>query len=51
LGDGWEEILADYHVDWVIMPTQSELSKELVDHPKWELEYLDRTASVFYAIP
>ncbi len=51
LGDGWEEILAEYHVAWVIMPTESMLSKELVDHPKWELKYLDRTASVFYAMP
>jgi hypothetical protein len=51
LGDGWEDILAEYHVDWVIMPTESDLSKELVDHPKWERQYLDQTASVFYVMP
>jgi hypothetical protein len=51
LSDGWQEILQQYHVDWVIMPYDSELSSELDGHPSWERRYSDQTAAIYYEIP
>jgi hypothetical protein len=51
LSAGWQEILDQYHIRWLIMPTDSELARALNDHPEWEQKYLDETAAIYFAIP
>jgi hypothetical protein len=51
LGEGWQEILEKFEVEWVIIPPDSDLSWELDVHPAWERQYHDRTAAVYFAVP
>ena len=51
LSAGWQEILEQYTVSWVIMPTDSELAKAIDVNPEWERKYQDETAVVFYSVP
>jgi len=51
LGEGWREILTQYQINWVIMPTESKLIKELRDEPGWEEQYLDDTAAIYFHRP
>lgn len=47
LGDGWEDVLEQYGVDWVIMPVDSALSDALRAELTWEVAYEDATAIIF----
>jgi hypothetical protein len=51
LGDGWQETLVDFDVDWVIMPADSELSLALDLNQSWERKYTDQTAAVYFRVP
>jgi hypothetical protein len=51
LNDGWQEILQEYDVGWVIMPSESKLSVELDNNPYWERRYIDQTAAVYFVNP
>jgi hypothetical protein len=51
LGEGWQEILEKFHVEWVIMPVDSELSLVLEVHSEWERRFKDQTAAVYFANP
>jgi hypothetical protein len=46
LGDGWRQILAEYQVNWVLMPTGSPLIKALQGDRTWSQIYQDRTATI-----
>ncbi len=46
LGEGWEQVLARYDVDWVIMPPDSRLVRELRQDPLWTETYADDTAVI-----
>jgi hypothetical protein len=46
LGDGWRQVLADYQVNWVLMPTGSPLIKALQGDRTWSQIYQDRTATI-----
>jgi hypothetical protein len=51
LGKGWKEILDNYHVSWVIMPTDSLLVNALGELPNWELKYQDEIATIYLSEP
>ncbi len=51
LGDGWKGVLSDYHIDWVIMPSGSELIRSLSQDLSWETLYQDPTATVIGRLP
>lgn len=46
LGEGWEDILDQYAVDWVIMPADSRLVRALLREGGWSKAYADATAMV-----
>jgi hypothetical protein len=45
LGDGWQTILQRYDVQWVIIPVDSDLSRELIKDG-WSILYKDSTAII-----
>jgi hypothetical protein len=47
LGDGWDELLRAYQVDWIIIPSEGELSKELSVNPDWQTPYHDQFTTIF----
>jgi hypothetical protein len=51
LDGGWQEILYEFGVEWVIMPSDSELSLALELNQAWERMYMDPTASIYFKIP
>ena len=51
LNDGWEGVLAQYQIDWVIMPQDSRLARALEEEPGWERRYQDETAAILFKIP
>jgi len=46
LGDGWEQVLARYDVDWVILPPDSRLVRQLRQDPLWTEAFADGTAVI-----
>lgn len=46
LSDGWQDVLAEYHIQWILMPTSSELVQTLSTETAWKVEYQDETAAV-----
>jgi hypothetical protein len=46
LGEGWQEILNYYQIEWVLMPAESELIQELDASEDWEIIYFDQTAAL-----
>jgi len=46
LGKGWENILAKYHVEWVIMHSNAPLINALVSSENWAIAYQDQTAVI-----
>ncbi len=47
LSPGWEDILEQYAVDWVIFPAGEALAVELRGQPGWTMLYEDPTAIIF----
>jgi hypothetical protein len=45
LGDGWQTVLQQYDVQWVIIPVDSALGRELVKDG-WNILYKDPTAII-----
>ncbi len=45
---GWEKVLDDNHVDWVLMPRWSSLANFLSLRPEWMVEHEDETAILFH---
>ena len=46
LSEGWENIFSKYRIEWVILPTDSELVRALGDNPAWETLYTDSTTAI-----
>ena len=46
LSPGWEGVLDQYDVDWVIMPIGSDLSTELKSTTGWEQVYRDEISEI-----
>ncbi len=46
LEDGWEQVLARYDVDWVILPPESRLVRQLRRDPLWTETFADGTAVI-----
>ena len=44
--DDWSNLLEKYHVDWVIIPTNSPLAGFLVTEPGWAVAYQDTVAII-----
>ncbi len=45
---GWEDVLNEEHVDWILMPTDSSLANVLRLYPAWKVEHEDATAALFH---
>jgi hypothetical protein len=43
----WDDVLNKYQIQWVIIPSESDLSKELAKTNKWKTLYQDETAIIF----
>ncbi|MBL8102702.1 MAG: hypothetical protein JNM02_09250 [Anaerolineales bacterium] len=43
---GWESILSQYDIQWIIIPPNSLLAKTLTDEAKWSILYEDNTAAI-----
>jgi hypothetical protein len=46
-GNGWEEILNNYDVKWIILRANTSLAKALSSSPGWTTAYKDKTAIIF----
>ena len=46
LEDGWEQVLARYDVDWVILPPELRLVRQLRRDPLWTETFADGTAVI-----
>jgi hypothetical protein len=46
-GNGWEEILNKYDVNWVIIRLNTSLAKALSSSADWATAYADKTAIIF----
>ena len=44
---GWEGVLDQYGVQWVIMPVDEALTRELRERSNWRIVYEDETAVIF----
>ena len=44
---GWEQVLADWKVHWILVPADSSLANILPERPGWKLVYQDRQARLF----
>lgn len=49
LSPGWAQVLADYQVDWVLMPPDEALPQALLAKPGWQAVYRDDTAVLLVA--
>ena len=47
LSEGWQTVLREYEIEWVIMPAGSELGSVLDDNDYWIREYEDSTAAIW----
>jgi hypothetical protein len=45
--EGWEHVLDQYQVTWIIIPTKVAFARELHEHPGWKSIYQDSTAEIF----
>lgn len=48
LAAGWPDVLDEYRVGWVILPTNEALAQVLADDPGWSLVYQDETAVILH---
>jgi hypothetical protein len=51
LNDGWDGVLVENQIEWVIMPQDSRLVSALEKEPGWELSYQDETAAILFMNP
>ena len=50
LTEGWKDVFSKYQIEWVIIPTNSELSQALGGSSAWETLYADSTATILRRI-
>jgi len=46
LSPGWEDVLQEYQISWVLMPTQSELVQRLQNLGAWDTVYQDTFSTI-----
>ncbi|HMN61051.1 MAG TPA: hypothetical protein PJ988_11840, partial [Anaerolinea sp.] len=46
LAPGWQDVLGEYRVGWVILPSNEALAQALADDPGWTQVYQDKTAVI-----
>ncbi|MCJ7717317.1 MAG: hypothetical protein MUO54_12475 [Anaerolineales bacterium] len=46
ISPGWEVVLDQYNIDWVLMPTESDLSAALESIPCWAPVYRDKLSEI-----
>jgi len=51
LADGWQDVLRDYRVDWVLMPSDSGLARAVKGDSGWRVLYEDQTAIILAREP
>lgn len=51
LADGWQDVLRDYRVDWVLIPSDSRLARALTVDSGWRVAYEDQTAIILAREP
>jgi hypothetical protein len=51
LQPGWQDILAQHQVSWMLLPPSEALARELVSTPGWQLRYQDQTAVLITHAP
>ena len=44
LSPGWEKVLDQYHIQWVLVPPEEPLAETLKNEPGWKVVYEDETA-------
>jgi len=44
---GWEDLVTQYNIEWVLIPPNAPLAIELRNNPSWANLYQDRTAVIF----
>ena len=47
LEQGWEQVLDEWKVDLIVMPSKAKLSEALRHLPGWKVRYADTTATMF----
>jgi len=47
---GWEEVLDQQRVNWVLMPAEGSLANRLRLTPEWSLVHEDKTAALFHRV-
>ena len=43
---GWQETLAEYNIQWILVPPNSTIALVLQNNPKWTIVYQDQTAVI-----
>jgi hypothetical protein len=43
---GWENVIAQYDIQWMLVPADEPISRLLPLHPDWEIVYQDETAII-----
>ncbi|WP_298009703.1 MULTISPECIES: hypothetical protein [Anaerolinea] len=51
LSEGWQEVLAEYKVQWVLMPASSALVRTLESDSMWQALYRDDVAVILRRVP
>lgn len=46
-GEGWEDTLSSFAVDWILFPKESDLARALAKHKDWRLVKSDQASSLF----
>jgi hypothetical protein len=46
-GNDWEEILAEYKVDWILIPSGTHMEDVLLESKGWQTSYKDNTSIIF----
>lgn len=49
--DGWQKIVNEYNIKWMIVSTNSRIVLQLEDSPAWKTVYQDSTATVLQKQP
>jgi hypothetical protein len=44
---GWEDVIRQYNICWLLVPVDATIAKVLQKDPAWTLLYQDRTAVIF----
>jgi len=45
---GWDKLLNENHVNWILIPVGSSLSSILQEKPQWKIVHEDEVAILFY---